>query len=103
MKNKNNNLKHVIVDFRKLTPEILDLLVKRYPDGYDESQIITFRNHHDEIIEAVEVTTLDTMYLVKVSSKLALTMKNYDVESFDSLNEDINKEINPENPENNNS
>ncbi|WP_282123671.1 hypothetical protein [Algibacter mikhailovii] len=103
MKNKNNNLKHVIVDFRKLTPEILDLLVKRYPDGYDESQIITFRNHHDEIIEAVEVTTLDTMYLVKVSSKLALTMKNYDVESFDSLNEDINQEINPENPENNNS
>ncbi|GGZ79899.1 hypothetical protein [Algibacter mikhailovii] len=102
MKNKNNNLKHVIVDFRKLTPEILDLLVKRYPDGYDESQIITFRNHHDEIIEAVEVTTLDTMYLVKVSSKLALTMKNYDVESFDSLNEDINQEINPENPENNN-
>ena len=103
MKNKNNNLKHVIVDFRKLTPEILDLLVKRYPDGYDESQIITFRNHHDEINEAVEVTTLDTMYLVKVSSKLALTMKNYDVESFDSLNEDINQEINPENPENNNS
>ena len=103
MKNKNNNLKHVIVDFRKLTPEILDLLVKRYPDGYDESQIITFRNHHDEIIEAVEVTTLDTMYLVKVSSKLALTMKNYDVESFDSLNEAINQEINPENPENNNS
>ncbi|MEC3906802.1 hypothetical protein VOI54_07210 [Tamlana sp. 2201CG12-4] len=82
MKNKNDNLKRVIVDFKKLTPEILALLVERYPDGYDESQIISFRNHHDEIIEAVEVTTHDTKYLVKVSSKLALTMENFDIDDF---------------------
>ena len=83
MKNRNDNLKRVIVDFKKLTPEILALLVERYPDGYDDDQIISFRNQHNDLIEAVEVTTEDTMYLVKVSSKLSLTMENYDYDDFD--------------------
>ncbi|AUS05530.1 hypothetical protein JJL45_04900 [Tamlana sp. s12] len=83
MKNRNDNLKRVIVDFKKLTPEILSLLVERYPDGYDDDQIISFRNQHNEIIEAVEVTTHDTKYLVKVSTKLAITMENYDEDDYE--------------------
>ena len=82
MKNKNDNLKRVIVDFKKLTPEILALLVEKYPDGYDEDQIISFRNASNEIIEAVEVTTKDTKYLVKVSKKLAITMENQDEDDY---------------------
>ncbi len=82
MKNRNDNLKRVIVDFKKLTPEILALLVEKYPDGYDEDQIISFRNASNEIIEAVEVTTKDTKYLVKVSKKLAITMENYDEDDY---------------------
>ena len=31
-----DNLKRVIVDFKKLTPEVLKLLVDKYPDGYDD-------------------------------------------------------------------
>src|SRR5690606_39450347 len=83
MKKRNDNLKRVIVDFKKLTPEILALLVEKYPDGYDEDQIISFRNANNEIIEAVEVTTSDTKYLVKVSKKLAITMENYDEDDYD--------------------
>ena len=82
MKNRNDNLKRVIVDFKKLTPEILALLVEKYPDGYDEDQIISFKNASNEIIEAVEVTTKDTKYLVKVSKKLAITMENYDEDDY---------------------
>ena len=88
MKKGNDNLKRVIVDFKKLTPEILALLVERYPDGYDDDQIISFRNQHNEIIEAVEVTTEDTKYLVKVSTKLAVTMENYDEEDYEDFAED---------------
>jgi hypothetical protein len=83
MKNRNDNLKRVIVDFKKLTPEILALLVARYPDGYDDDQVISFRNQHNEIIEAVEVLTKDTKYLVKVSTKLAITMENYDEDDYE--------------------
>ncbi|UKM65920.1 hypothetical protein GSB9_02491 [Flavobacteriaceae bacterium GSB9] len=87
MKNRNDNLKRVIVDFKKLTPEILALLVERYPDGYDDDQIISFRNQHNEIIEAVEVVTADTKYLVKVSTKLAMTMENYDEDDYEDFDD----------------
>jgi len=83
MSSKKDNLKRVIVDFKKLTPEILALLVEKYPDGYDDDNIITFRNANNEIVEAVEVTTEDTKYLVKVSTKLQVTMENYDEDDYD--------------------
>ena len=71
-------MKRVIVDYAKLTNEILNLLVDRFPDGYDDSDIIRFRNAKNELIEAVEVRTEDTIYLVKVSMKLADRIENYD-------------------------
>ena len=71
-------MKRIIVDYSKLTNEILNLLVDKFPDGYDDSNIIRFRNHKDEAIEAVEVKTDDTIYLVKISTKLSERMFNYD-------------------------
>lgn len=88
MKGKDQNLKRVIVDFKKLTPEILALLVEKYPDGYDEDQIISFRNAKNELVEAVEVTTEDTKYLVKVSTKLVKTMENYDEDDYEDYDDD---------------
>ncbi len=70
-------MRRIIVDLKKLTPEIFKLLTKKFPDGYNDSDIIVFENHHNEIIEAVEVKTEDSIYLVKVSSKLHYTMTNF--------------------------
>lgn len=71
-------MKRVIVDYAKLTNEILNLLVEKFPDGYDDSDVIRFRNAKNELIEAVEVKTEDTIYLVKISTKLADRIENYD-------------------------
>lgn len=71
-------MKRVIVDYSKLTGEILNLLVDKFPDGYDDSDIVRFKNARNETIEAVEVKTEDTIYLVKVSTKLADRIENYD-------------------------
>lgn len=71
-------MKRVIVDYAKLTNEILNLLVEKFPDGYDDSDIIRFRNAKNELIDAVEVRTEDTIYLVKVSTKLADRIENFD-------------------------
>ena len=87
MKPKDAHLKRVIVDFKKLTPEILALLVEKYPYGYDDGNVISFRNAKNELIEAVEVTTEDTKYLVKVSTKLELTMENYDEDDYEDFEE----------------
>jgi DNA-directed RNA polymerase subunit delta len=71
-------MKRVIVDYAKLTNEILNLLVEKFPEGYDDTNIIRFKNHKDEAIEAVEVRTEDTIYLVKISTKLSDRMISYD-------------------------
>lgn len=86
-------MKRIIVDFKKLTPEILSLLVDKYPDGYDDDAVIKFKNAKNETVEAVEVRTDDTIYLVKVSSKLEVSMANYDEDDYDDseLNDPISE------------
>ncbi|WP_031428611.1 hypothetical protein [Flavimarina sp. Hel_I_48] len=76
-------MRRTIVDFKKLTPEILALLVDKYPYGYDDDQIISFKNAKNETIEAVEVRTEDTIYLVKVSKKLENSMEKFDVDDYE--------------------
>jgi DNA-directed RNA polymerase subunit delta len=73
-------MRRIIVDYAKLTGDILNLLVEKFPEGYDDSDIIRFRNAQNELIEAVEVRTEDTIYLVKVSTKLASRMEKFDEE-----------------------
>lgn len=73
-------MKKVIVDYAKLTNEILNLLIDKFPDGYDDTNIIRFKNAQNELIEAVEVRTADTIYLVKVSKKLANRLEKFDDE-----------------------
>lgn len=87
-------MRRVIVDFKKLTNEILSMLVEKYPDGYGDDDIIRFKNANNESVEAVEVRTDDTIYLVKVSTRLANTMEKFedeDEEDFDS--EGINENL----------
>lgn len=76
-------MKRIIVDYKKLTPEILSLLVDKYPDGYDDDQVISFKNAKNETVDAVEVRTDDTVYLVKVSTRLESTMANFDEDDYD--------------------
>lgn len=82
-------MKRVIVDYAKLTNEILTLLVERFPEGYDDSNIIRFKNAKNETIEAVEVKTEDTIYLVKVSTKLADRIENFDEDDIDDPADDM--------------
>jgi len=76
-------MKRIIVDYTKLTNEILDLLVIKYPDGYNFKDIITFKNARDEYVKAVEVRTDEIIYLVKISSKLEEKMDDYQEDNLD--------------------
>ncbi|WP_299060816.1 hypothetical protein [uncultured Polaribacter sp.] len=80
-------MKRVIVEYAKLTTDILDLLIAKYPKGYDYSDVISFKNAKGETIKAVEVKTEDTDYLVKISDRLEQTMEDY-AEDEDSFDED---------------
>ena len=86
-------MRRVIVDYEKLTANILDLLVEKYPDGYGYNDIISFQNSEGKTINAVEVRTDDTIYLVKISRKLEETMDDYieDENSFDEDNFNVDE------------
>lgn len=79
-------MKRIIVDYSKLTKEILDLLVAKYPEGYNAMDIISFRDMNKNLIEAVQVESGETIYLVKVSKKLQTSMEEHDMDvDFDSV------------------
>ncbi|RMB57363.1 hypothetical protein EAX61_11490 [Dokdonia sinensis] len=76
-------MKRVIVDYKKLTPEVLSLLVNKYPYGYDDDHVITFTNHKNEKVEAVEVRLEDTIYLVKISASLQKKMEFFTDDDYE--------------------
>ena len=76
-------MKRAIVDYKKLTKDILALLVEKYPEGYQDRDVIRFKNAKNETVEALEVRTEDTIYLVKVSTRLASTMERHDEDDDD--------------------
>lgn len=70
---------------------MLNLLVEKFPDGYDDDDIVTYRNANNEVVECVEVRTKDTAYLVKVSKRLVMAMEDFDDSDNDSEDEsDLN-------------
>jgi len=83
-------MKRIIIDFKKLTPEILSLLVQKYPDGYDDRDVLVFKNSKNQTVEAVEVKTEDAIYLVKISTRLEDTMTKFDVENYDDEEMEMN-------------
>lgn len=93
-------MKRVIVEYAKLTKDILDMLIEKYPDGYDYEDIISFKNAKGETVKAIEVRTDDTIYLVKISSRLENAMEEYmeDEEFFDD-NDDFDVNVPDEDDE----
>ena len=87
-------MQRVIIDYKKLTPEIVLLLNEKFPDGYGDNDIITFKSHNNETIDAVEVSTSDTIYLVKIGKHLVDSMANIDLlDDDDDVNEEIDSDI----------
>ncbi len=67
-----------LVDYKKLDHDLASLLIETYPYGYGDEDIIIFKNAHGEIVEAVEIKTDDTIYLVKISKSLADFISNFE-------------------------
>ena len=82
-------MKRVIVDYIKITEDILQKLVEKYPNGYNKRDIINFTNAMGESAEAVELKTEDTCYLVKVSQKLEDRMDDFEIDDEDDLDTDF--------------
>ena len=83
-----------IVDFRKLNSDLLNRLVEKYPDGYDDNDIISFRNANNEFIEAVEIKTEDTIYLIKVGTRLEKAMEDFSERDLEFDDSQVDLDVN---------
>ncbi len=71
-------MKRILIDYKKLSHEVAALLLETYPNGYGDDDIIRFKNAAGDYIEAVELRTDDTLYLVKISKSLSTFIANFD-------------------------
>ncbi|MEL7268866.1 MAG: hypothetical protein AAGL34_04795 [Bacteroidota bacterium] len=84
-------MKRILIDYKKLEHSVAALLIDLYPYGYGDEDIITLKKPNGEIVEAVEVKTEDTVYLVKISKSLSNFITNFE--------ENIEKELDKNIPE----
>ena len=71
-------MKRVLIDYKKLDRDVAALLIDLYPHGYGDEDIIVLKKPNGDIIEAVEVKTADTLFLVKISKSLSNFIANFD-------------------------
>jgi hypothetical protein len=71
-------MRRVIVDYKRLDREIAAQLIDLYPHGYGDDDIIVLKKPNGELIEAVEVRTDDTIFLVKISQSLSNFISNFE-------------------------
>ena len=70
-------MKRIIIEYKKLNHTLLSLLSEKFPEGYQDNDIITFSNANGDQIQAIEIRTEDTIYLVKVSKKLKEVIQDF--------------------------
>jgi hypothetical protein len=58
--------KRIIVDYKKISPEVNQALEETFPYGYEDSDIVKFVNLKGETVSALSVETDDAIYLVKM-------------------------------------
>lgn len=80
-----------LIDYKKLDHQLASLLIEKYPYGYGDEDIIVFKNANGDYVEAVELRTVDTLYLVKISKSLSNFIANFE--------DTIEKELESKTPE----
>ncbi|MBO0340890.1 MAG: hypothetical protein VX798_12210 [Bacteroidota bacterium] len=82
-------MKRILIDYKKLDHKVAAKLIDSYPDGYGDDDMITIKKPNGEVIEAVEVKTADTIYMVKISKSLSSFMANFE----ETIEKELDKEL----------
>lgn len=76
-------MKRIIVDYTNLNEKMLNLLLEKYPEGYEYNDILRFQTSKGETIKAIEIRTEDSIYLIKVSAELDRVMNQDSIPDVD--------------------
>lgn len=83
--------KRVIVSYKNLKPEVLEIMQEQYPYGYSDD-IIKVDKGNNQHFYAVIVDTEDVKYLVKVDVKIDML-----IEEQERRNNNVSKSLEKEN------
>lgn len=73
------NKKKLVISYKNLSPEILALVKKKYPFGYQD-HVIKVTKPNNEFFYAITLDTEDASYLIKVNVKIDTKPKDDDDE-----------------------
>jgi hypothetical protein len=81
--------KRLVISYNNLSPDVLELVKKKYPTGYLNS-VIKVTKPNNDFFYAITLDTDDTSYLIKVNVKIDSKPKDEDEEKdFFSESDDI--------------
>lgn len=69
--------KKLVISYNNLSPDILDLVKKKYPTGY-LNHVIKVTKPNNDFFYAITLDTEDTSYLIKVNVKIDTKPKDDD-------------------------
>lgn len=69
--------KKLVISYSNLSPELLDLVKKKYPTGY-LNHVIKVTKPNNDFFYAITLDTEDTSYLIKVNVKIDTKPKDDD-------------------------
>ncbi|MDM8159307.1 hypothetical protein QUH73_05710 [Labilibaculum sp. K2S] len=78
-------MKRVIKDFKSIGIELIQRLIKTFPDGIYEEDLISITKPNGDKINVVELRTEDTIYLIKMNPELQRRIDSFtgDFEGLD--------------------
>jgi hypothetical protein len=63
-------MKRVIKDYKTIGEDLIQELIKSFPDGIFEDDLISITKPNGDKVNVVELCTEDTIYLIKMNSEL---------------------------------
>jgi len=89
-------MKRIITSFEKLDEKQIELFKTQYPDGYSSHDIISFKNLKGIETKAIQISSNNVIYLVKLNEKLINRIYNDNEDSDEELEIDSNESIDEE-------
>lgn len=92
-----SNKTRVVVDYAKLSDEIVEQIKLVYPSGFSR-HLITFKNSKGEKVSALRFETFEKVYLVRMSTQQAkqIIEKDTDYDEEGNLKEHIREQYEEE-------
>lgn len=78
-------MKKIAVDFEDITNEVMVAIAKQYPQGFVESDIVSFSSFNGELEDRVKLLHHETVYLIKKSTIEDWSTHRYEEGYFRSL------------------